>query len=72
MLSGPLIDDKGTETAFFAGLALVIAALVALPNSSTGTMITICMFLLGLGSGILMTGSNVLVSEIGERGGQRC
>lgn len=65
MLSGPLIDTKGTKTAFFSGLALVIAALVALPNSSTGTMITFCMFLLGLGSGILMTGSNVLVSEIG-------
>ena len=65
MMSGPLIDNKGTKTAFFTGLSLVIAALIALPGSSTGTTITVCMFLLGLGAGILMTGSNVLASEIG-------
>jgi fucose permease len=63
---GPLIDNKGKKTGLLLGLTLIAAALFLLPNSSSYAMIIACIFLLGLGGGIIVTGANALVSDISE------
>src|SRR5580704_988169 len=63
---GPLIDTKGKKPALLLGLALIAVALFLLPNSSGYEIIIACMFLLGLGGGILVTGANALISDISE------
>ncbi len=63
---GPLIDTKGKKPALLLGLALIAVALFLLPNSSGCEIIIACMFLLGLGGGILVTGANALISDISE------
>ena len=62
---GPLIDNKGKKTGLILGLSLVIVALVGLPNSTGYGMIAALMLTLGLGGGIIVTGANALVSDIG-------
>ena len=63
---GPLIDNKGKKTGLLLGLALIAVALFLLPNSVGYEMIIGCMFLSGLGGGIIVTGANALVSDISE------
>lgn len=63
---GPLIDNKGKKTGLLLGLALVAVALFALPNSTGYAMVIVCMAVLGLGGGIIVTGANALVSDISE------
>ena len=63
---GPLIDNKGKKMGLLLGLSLIALALFLLPNSSSYGMIMGCMFLLGLGGGIIVTGANALVSDISE------
>src|SRR5216683_3852807 len=53
---GPLIDNKGKKVGLLLGLAMIAIALFLLPNSSSYEMIIACMFLLGLGGGIIVTG----------------
>lgn len=62
---GPLIDNKGKKTGLILGLSLVIVALFGLPNSTGYGMIAALMLTLGLGGGIIVTGANALVSDIG-------
>ncbi|HEX6465721.1 MAG TPA: MFS transporter [Terriglobales bacterium] len=64
--TGPLIDNKGKKTGFVIGMALIVISLVGLPNSTGAGTIMICMFLLGLGGGTIVTASNNLVSDVGE------
>ncbi len=63
---GPLIDNKGKKTGLLLGLALVTIALFALPQVPGYLAIIAAMLLLGLGGGIIVTGSNALVSDISE------
>ncbi len=63
---GPLIDNKGKKTGLLLGLALIAAGLFVLPNSTGYLMIIACFFTLGIGGGILVTGANTLVSDVGE------
>jgi fucose permease len=62
---GPLIDNKGKKMGLLLGLSLIIVALFGLPNSTGYGMIVSLMLLLGLGGGIIVTGANALVSDIG-------
>lgn len=62
---GPLIDNKGKKTGLLLGLGLVAISLFALPNSTGYLMIIVCFFLLGIGGGIIVTGANTLVSDVG-------
>ena len=63
---GPLIDNKGKKTGLVLGLALIAVALFILPQAPGYLGITLCMVLLGLGGGIIVTGANALVSDISE------
>jgi fucose permease len=63
---GPLIDNKGKKTGLLLGLGLVAACLYALPNSTGYAMMTATFFLLGVGGGIIVTGANTLVSDVGQ------
>ena len=63
---GPLLDDEGKKLGLIIGLALIATALLALPRSSGFRSIVFLLFLLGVGGGIVVTGANALVSDVGE------
>jgi fucose permease len=63
---GPLLDDEGKKAGLILGLALISFALFALPRSSGFRGIVVLLFVLGVGGGILVTGANALVSDVGE------
>jgi fucose permease len=62
---GPLIDNEGKKLGLVLGLALVALALLALPRSGGFGSIAALMFVLGVGGGIVVTGGNALVSDVG-------
>src|SRR5436305_6752439 len=57
---GPLIDHSGKKIALVLGLALIVLALFLLPRSNGFGTIAGYMFMLGLGGGIIVVGSNTL------------
>src|SRR5579884_3050510 len=61
---GPLIDYEGKKIGLLLGLALISIALFWLPNSKGFSQISMALFLLGIGGGIIVTGANALVSDI--------
>lgn len=63
---GPLLDDVGKKFGLILGLSLIFAALLALPRSAGFRSIVFLLFLLGMGGGIVVTGANALVSDVGE------
>jgi fucose permease len=63
---GPLLDNEGKKIGLILGLAFISAALFALPRSSGYRSIIFLLFLLGVGGGIVVTGANALVSDVGE------
>ena len=63
---GPLLDSEGKKLGLIIGLALIATALLALPRSSGFRSIVFLLFLLGVGGGIVVTGANALVSDVGE------
>jgi fucose permease len=63
---GPLLDNEGKKLGLIIGLALIATALFALPRSSGFRSILFLLFLLGVGGGIVVTGANALVSDVGE------
>jgi len=63
---GPLIDNEGKKIGLVLGLALITVALFALPQSKGFRSITVYLFLLGLGGGIIVTAANALVSDISQ------
>jgi fucose permease len=63
---GPLLDSEGKKIGIILGLALIAIALYALPRSSGFRAILFLLFLLGAGGGIVVTGANALVSDVGE------
>jgi fucose permease len=65
--AGPLIDNKGKKVAMILALALIAAALFALPSTGGDyTLIRICLFVQGFGGGVLVTAANALASDIDE------
>lgn len=64
--AGPLIDNEGKKIALVLGLALIAIALFVLPRSKGYRSIMLYLFVLGIGGGIVVTGANTLVSDIGE------
>ncbi len=63
---GPLLDTEGKKLGLILGLALIAAALYLLPRASGFRGILCLLFLLGVGGGIVVTGANALVSDVGE------
>ena len=62
---GPLLDSEGKKIGLILGLALIAAALYALPRSTGFRSILFLLFVLGVGGGIVVTGANALVSDAG-------
>lgn len=67
ILAGPLIDNRGKRVGLMLGLVLVILSLLGLPQSRGWMAVMALMFLFGLGGGTIVTGSNTMVSDLGER-----
>jgi fucose permease len=63
---GPLLDSEGKKIGLILGLAFIAIALYALPRSQGYRSITLLLFLLGVGGGIVVTGANALVSDVSE------
>lgn len=61
---GPLLDTQGDKVGLVLGLALIAAALFALPRASGFRSIAALLFVLGVGGGIVVTGANALVSGV--------
>ena len=62
---GPLMDNYGKKPGLVLGLTLIALALFLLPKSRGYRSIMVYLLLLGLGGGIIVTGANALVSDIG-------
>jgi len=63
---GPLIDNQGKKVGLMIGLALIAVALASLPKAGGYGSIIALLFLLGLGGGVVVTGANALISDVGE------
>ncbi len=63
---GPLLDNEGKKLGLILGLTLIAIALFALPRSPGFRSILVLLFMLGVGSGIVVTAANSLVSDAGE------
>src|SRR5579884_138557 len=61
---GPLIDTSGKKIALVVGLALISIALFLLPRSTGFGTIATYLFLLGIGGGIIVVGSNTLAADV--------
>jgi fucose permease len=63
---GPLLDDGGKKAGLILGLAFISLALFVLPRSTGFGSIVVLLFFLGVGGGIVVTGANALISDVGE------
>src|SRR6202522_2581613 len=63
---GPLLDDEGKKAGLILGAAVIFIGLFVLPRSPGFRSILFLLFLLGVGGGIVVTGANALVSDVGE------
>jgi fucose permease len=63
---GPLLDNEGKKAGLILGLACISFALYLLPRSGGYRTVIFLLFLLGVGGGIVLTGANALVSDVGE------
>jgi fucose permease len=63
---GPLLDNEGKKLGLILGLGLISIALLSLPRVAGFRSILILLFTLGVGSGIVVTAANSLVSDAGE------
>jgi len=63
---GPILDNVGKKTGLVAGLSGITAALVGLALAEGYGAVLASNLLMGLGGGMLVTGANVLVSDVAE------
>jgi fucose permease len=61
---GPLLDTQGDKIGILLGLVFIAIALFGLPRSGGFGSITLLMFLLGVGGGIVVTAANALTSAV--------
>jgi fucose permease len=64
--AGPVTDNKGKKVTLVLGMALIAIALFSLPAAGGYGTVMAMLFVLGLGGGLIVTGSNALASDIGE------
>ena len=62
---GPVLDTEGKKIGLILGLTFISIALFVLPRSSSFRALLFILFLLGVGGGIIVTGANALVSDVG-------
>ena len=63
---GPIVDNKGKKTGIVAGLGGITLGLIGLIFATSYGIALASILVLGLGGGMLVTGSNALISEISE------
>jgi len=64
---GPLIDKRGKKVGLLLGLTLIAAALFTIPSIRADYGLLMAFFvLLGLGGGIVVTGANMLASDVSD------
>jgi fucose permease len=63
---GPILDNVGKKTGLVAGLSGITTALVGLALADGYGTVLASNLLMGLGGGMLVTGANVLVSDVAE------
>ena len=63
---GPIVDNVGKKTGLVAGLGGITAALLGLAFAASYGTVFAANLLMGLGGGMLVTGANVLVSDVAE------
>lgn len=68
LLIGPVLDKAGSKPPVVLGLALVAAALAAMPWLSSYPTLASAAFVYGFGGGILNTATNALVSDLSASG----
>jgi fucose permease len=65
---GPLIDKRGKKVGLLLGLVLIAAALFTIPRIRADYGLLMGFFLLlGLGGGIVVTGANMLASDVSDK-----
>ena len=64
LLTGILIDRKGTKVGLVGGLGIAALALVGLAQASSFALLAGSMLWLGLGSGMVSTSTNTIASEL--------
>ena len=62
--AGPYIDIKGSKLALLTGLVLIAGSLAAAPNAGGYTGLLIVFFILNVGGGIVVTGSNAFAGAV--------
>ncbi|MGA8028543.1 MAG: MFS transporter [Bryobacteraceae bacterium] len=62
--AGPVIDLRGNKVGLVTGLTLIIVALFWAPNASGYGVLLFVYFILGIGGGIVVTGSNSLAGAV--------
>ena len=63
---GPIVDNHGKKTGIVAGLSGITLGLVGLIYAGSYPAAAAAMLVLGLGGGMLVTGSNALISDVSE------
>lgn len=66
LATGPLLDNEGKKIGIVLGLAFIGLALFALPRAGSFRHIVFLLFVLGVGSGIMVTAANTLASDVGQ------
>jgi MFS transporter, FHS family, glucose/mannose:H+ symporter len=68
ILIGPILDKVGAKPALAVGLALIAAAIAAMPSLASYTALALAALAYGLGGGVLNTTTNALVSDLSASG----
>src|ERR1700677_2780865 len=66
LATGPLLDNEGKKIGIVLGLAFIGLALFALPRAGSFRSIVFLLFVLGVGSGFMVTAANALASDVGQ------
>ncbi|HYO82250.1 MAG TPA: MFS transporter [Bryobacteraceae bacterium] len=67
LIAGPIADNKGKKVVLVVGLGLIAAALFLLSGADPDVgQVSMFLFILGFGGGMLVTSANALVSDINE------
>jgi MFS transporter, FHS family, glucose/mannose:H+ symporter len=68
ILIGPILDKAGAKPALAFSLALIVAALVAMPALASYPALAAAALIYGVGGGVLNTATNALISSLNATG----
>lgn len=65
---GPILDKAGAKLALAVSLAMIIAALVAMPSLEGFNALAVAAFIYGLGAGVLNAATNTIIATLSGTG----